>query len=86
MLVNILLWIILGAVAGWLASLVMGRDAEMGAIANIVVGILGAFVGGLLMNLFGEPGTTGFNLYSVIVAFLGAVALLFLYGLVRRSA
>jgi uncharacterized membrane protein YeaQ/YmgE (transglycosylase-associated protein family) len=86
MLVNILLWIILGAVAGWLASLVMGRDAEMGAIANIVVGILGAFVGGLLMNLFGEAGTTGFNLYSLIVAFIGSIALLFLYGLVRRSA
>jgi uncharacterized membrane protein YeaQ/YmgE (transglycosylase-associated protein family) len=86
MLVNILLWIILGAVAGWLASLVMGRDAEMGAIANIVVGILGAFVGGLLMNLFGEPGATGFNLYSLIVAFLGSIALLFLYSLVRRSA
>lgn len=86
MLVNILLWIVLGAVAGWLASLVMGRDAEMGAIANIVVGILGAFVGGLLMNLFGEPGATGFNLYSLIVAFVGAIALLFLYGLVRRSA
>jgi uncharacterized membrane protein YeaQ/YmgE (transglycosylase-associated protein family) len=86
MLVNILLWIILGAVAGWLASLVMGRDAEMGAIANIVVGILGAFVGGLLMNLFGEADTTGFNLYSLIVAFIGSIALLFLYGLVRRSA
>ncbi|MCI0399645.1 MAG: GlsB/YeaQ/YmgE family stress response membrane protein [Chloroflexi bacterium] len=85
MLLNIVLWLILGGIAGWLASIVMGRDAQMGAVANIIVGIVGALVGGLLMNLLGAPGTTGFNLYSLIVAFLGAVVLLFLFGLIQRA-
>jgi uncharacterized membrane protein YeaQ/YmgE (transglycosylase-associated protein family) len=85
MLVNILLWLVLGAIAGWLASLVMGRDNQMGALANIVVGIVGAVVGGFLMNLVGEPGATGFNIWSLFVAFLGAVGLLFLYGLIQRA-
>ncbi len=59
----------------------------MGALANIVVGIVGALIGGFLMNnVFGAPGVTGFNLTSLIVAILGAVVLLFLVGLVRRSS
>ena len=81
---NILLWILFGAIAGWLASLLMGTDAQMGALANIIVGIVGAVLGGLLMNAFGAPGVTGFNLGSMVVAVLGAVVLIFLAGLVRR--
>lgn len=81
---NILLWIIFGAIAGWLASLLMGTDARMGALANIIVGIVGAVIGGLIMNAFGAPGVTGFNLGSMIVAVLGAVVLIFLVGAVRR--
>ena len=50
MLTNILVWIILGALAGWIASMIMGRNAQMGALANIVVGIVGALIGGFLMN------------------------------------
>ena len=82
---NILLWIIFGALAGWIASKVVGRDAQMGALANIVVGIVGAFLGGLLMTQLGGPGVTGFNLMSLIVAIFGAIVLLFLIGLLRRA-
>ena len=85
MLLNLIVWIILGALAGWIASMVMGRDAQMGAGANIVVGIIGAVIGGFLMNALGGPGVTGFNLYSVLVAVGGAVVLLLLVGLFRRA-
>jgi len=73
MLTNILIWILLGALAGWIASMIMGRNAQMGALANIVVGIVGALIGGFLMNALGAPGVSGFNLYSVLVAIGGAV-------------
>lgn len=81
---NFLVWIIFGALAGWIASIIMGRNKQMGAIANIIVGIIGAFIGGWLMSLFGGQGVTGFNLTSLVVAILGAVVLLFVVGLVRR--
>ncbi len=82
---GILLWIIFGGVAGWIASMIMGTDSQQGLILNIVVGIVGAVVGGWLMSVFGETGVTGFNLYSFLVAVLGAVVLLFLVKLVRRA-
>jgi len=82
---NWLVWIIFGALAGWIASMIMGKNAQMGALANIVVGIVGALIGGFLMtNVFGAQGVTGFNITSLIVAIIGAVVLLFLVGLVRR--
>jgi uncharacterized membrane protein YeaQ/YmgE (transglycosylase-associated protein family) len=82
---NILLWIIFGALAGWIASMIMGTNAQMGALANIIVGIIGAVIGGLVMNAFGVPGVTGFNLPSLLVAIVGAVVLIFLVRLVRRA-
>jgi uncharacterized membrane protein YeaQ/YmgE (transglycosylase-associated protein family) len=85
MLTNLIFWIVLGALAGWIASMVMGRNAQMGAGANIIVGIIGAVIGGFLMNAVGGPGVTGFNLYSILVAIGGAVVLLFLVGLFRRA-
>lgn len=85
MLTNLLIWILLGALAGWIASMIMGRNAQMGALANIVVGIVGALIGGFLMNALGAPGVSGFNVYSVLVAIGGAVVLLFLVGLTRRA-
>ncbi|MCA9972117.1 MAG: GlsB/YeaQ/YmgE family stress response membrane protein [Anaerolineales bacterium] len=85
MLINIILWIILGAVAGWIASMLMKRDAQMGALANIVVGIIGALLGGFLFNLVGLPGDTGFNIWTLFVAIIGAVVLLFLIGVFRRA-
>ncbi|MBK8901979.1 MAG: GlsB/YeaQ/YmgE family stress response membrane protein [Anaerolineaceae bacterium] len=86
MLVNLILWIILGAVAGWIASMIMGRDAQMGALANIIVGIIGALLGGFLFNLIGLPGDTGFNFWTLVVATFGAIVLLFLISVVRRAA
>jgi uncharacterized membrane protein YeaQ/YmgE (transglycosylase-associated protein family) len=76
-------WIVLGALAGWLASIVTKRNDQMGCLTNIAVGIVGAFIGGFVMSLLGGSGVTGFNLYSLLVAFLGAVILLFILGLVR---
>lgn len=70
---EVLVWVVLGALAGWVASMIMKTDAEQGALMNIVLGIIGAFVGGFVMNLFGATGVTGFNLYSILVAVLGAV-------------
>jgi uncharacterized membrane protein YeaQ/YmgE (transglycosylase-associated protein family) len=80
---GILLWIILGALAGWIASLIMGTDAQQGAFLNIVVGIIGAVIGGYVFQAFGQTGVTGFNIYSILVAVVGAVVLLGLVRLVR---
>jgi uncharacterized membrane protein YeaQ/YmgE (transglycosylase-associated protein family) len=80
---DLIVYLVFGALAGWIASKVMGTDAQQGAIMNIVVGIVGAFLGGLIMNAFGQPGVSGFNLYSVLVAILGSVVLLWLYRALR---
>ena len=84
MLVNIILWIILGGVAGWIASMIMDTDASMGAIANIIVGVVGALVGGFLISLFGMSVET-FSLPGLLVAIVGAVVLLFIIGAIQRS-
>lgn len=81
---NFIVWIIFGALAGWLASIIMGKNKQMGAIANIVVGIVGAFIGNWIMSFFGTPMTTTFSLPSLLVAIGGAVVLLFIVGLFRR--
>ncbi len=81
---NIFVWLIFGALAGWIASMIMGKNNKMGAIANIIVGIIGAFLGGWLFSFFGAQGVTGFNLQSLFVAVVGAVALIFIVGLIRR--
>jgi uncharacterized membrane protein YeaQ/YmgE (transglycosylase-associated protein family) len=73
---SILAWIILGAIAGWIASIVMKTNAQMGAFANIIVGVLGALLGGFLVQLLGGEGLSGFSFYSLIVAIFGAVVLL----------
>lgn len=76
---DFLLWIIFGALVGWVASIFMKTDEEQGALMNIVVGIVGAALGGFLMSIFGQPGVTGFNFYSLFVALLGAIILLWVY-------
>lgn len=81
---EIIMWIIFGALAGWIASLLMGTNAEQGGLANIIVGIIGAFVGGLIMRVFGSQGVTGFNFSSLLVAVLGAVVLLGVYKIVAH--
>lgn len=73
---NLIAWIVLGGLAGWVASMI--TDSSGGLLKNIILGIVGALVGGFLMNLIGQPATTGFNFYSFAVAVLGAVVLIFL--------
>lgn len=73
---NILLWIIMGALAGWIASMVMGTNASQGLFMDILMGIIGAVVGGLVLNFFGAPGVSGFNVYSLIVSVLGAIVVI----------
>jgi uncharacterized membrane protein YeaQ/YmgE (transglycosylase-associated protein family) len=81
---NLLLFIILGGIAGWLASVIMKTNNRQGILLDIVVGIVGAFLGGLLFNLFGARGVTGFNLWSLLVALVGAVSLLAIVRAIRR--
>ncbi|MEA4889032.1 MAG: GlsB/YeaQ/YmgE family stress response membrane protein [Clostridiaceae bacterium] len=78
-----LAWIILGGLAGWVASLLTKNNARMGILANIIVGIIGAFAGTFLLNLIGVQGMTGFNFYTFLVAVGGAVVLLFLFNIIR---
>jgi uncharacterized membrane protein YeaQ/YmgE (transglycosylase-associated protein family) len=80
---DIIIWIIFGALAGWLGSIIMNTNAQQGPLMNIVVGIIGALIGGFLMNTFGQPGVTGFNIYSLLVAILGAIVLLGIVKAVR---
>jgi len=79
---GILSWIILGGVAGWLASLVMKRNDQMGCLANIVAGVIGAVVGGWVFSLFTGLAVTGLNLTSLVVAFVGAVIVLAVWNLI----
>lgn len=76
MLLDIILWIIFGALAGWIASMIMNTDAEQSAAGNIIVGILGAFLGGFVVRLLTDSDVSGFNVFSLIVAIFGAVILL----------
>jgi uncharacterized membrane protein YeaQ/YmgE (transglycosylase-associated protein family) len=80
---SILAWIILGGLAGWIASLLMKTDAQQGILLNIVVGIVGAFLGGMLFSFLGGDGVTGFNLYSLLVAILGSVVFIWILKMVR---
>lgn len=80
---GIILWIIFGALVGWVASMIMKTDADQGAVLNVVVGIVGAVIGGWVMSLIGNTGVTGFNLYSFLVALLGSVILIAIVKAVR---
>ncbi len=81
---SIIAWIVFGALVGWIASILVGTDSSQGGIANIFVGIVGAFIGGFIMSLIGKSGVTGFNLYSAVVSIIGAVVLLWLYRMIVR--
>jgi uncharacterized membrane protein YeaQ/YmgE (transglycosylase-associated protein family) len=75
-------WIVVGLVAGIIAKLIMGD--RFGWIITILLGIVGAFVGGWVFGLFGGPAVTGINVMSIIVAAVGAVIVLAIYGLIAR--
>ncbi len=82
---SLLGWIIIGGLAGWIASMITSNNARMGALANIFVGIIGAFVGGFIVNLLGGRGVTGFNLWSLIVAVFGSIVLLCIVNLFSKK-
>ena len=78
----IVTWIVVGGLAGWVASMIMRTDREQGLVGNIIVGILGALVGGFIVEFAGGTGFSGFNFWSFLVALLGALVLTFLWKLV----
>jgi uncharacterized membrane protein YeaQ/YmgE (transglycosylase-associated protein family) len=82
---GILSWIVLGGIAGWLASIITKRNDRMGCITNIIAGVVGAAVGGWVFSLFGGTGVTGFNLPSLLVALVGAVIVLAVINLFTRK-
>lgn len=82
---GIITWIIFGALAGWVAGMIAGADQRQGCFLNIIIGIVGAFIGGLIMQFVtGRGFDFGFNLASFVVAVIGAVILLLLTGAARR--
>lgn len=81
---SILAWIILGLIAGFIGSKIVNRSGE-GVMLDIVLGIIGAVVGGFLFNQFGAEGVSGLNLYSLVVAVIGAIVVLILYHFVIRG-
>ena len=80
---NVILWIIFGDIAGWIASAI--TKSREGIVMDIILGVVGALLGGWIMNAFGQPGVTGFNVYSFIVAIIGAVVLLLIGRAFRGS-
>jgi uncharacterized membrane protein YeaQ/YmgE (transglycosylase-associated protein family) len=80
-----LAWIVLGGLAGWVASILTRNNGRMGLIANIAVGILGALAGNFLLPMLGVTGLTGFNVYSFFVALAGAALILLLVNLIRGN-
>ena len=75
---SIIGWLILGLIAGFIASRIYAGTGQ-GAVLDIVLGVVGAFVGGFVFNLFGAAGVTGFNIYSMVVAIIGAIVVLWIY-------
>ncbi len=87
-MINFIIWIVVGGILGWIASMIMRTDAQQGTLLNIIVGIIGAFLGGLLLApLFGS-GTINQNDFSIsglLISLLGAVILLAIVNMFRRG-
>jgi uncharacterized membrane protein YeaQ/YmgE (transglycosylase-associated protein family) len=81
---SIIGWIVLGLIAGFIGSKIVNRQGS-GILLDIVLGVVGALVGGYLFELTGHAGVTGFNLYSMFVAIIGAVVVLVVYHFIRRA-
>jgi uncharacterized membrane protein YeaQ/YmgE (transglycosylase-associated protein family) len=80
---TIIAWLVVGLLAGWIGSMIVNRGGE-GPLMDIVLGVVGAFVGGWLFHMFGHSGVTGINFYSIFVAVVGAVVVLVVYHLLFR--
>lgn len=80
---SIIVWIVIGGLAGWVAGMIMKEQGSL--VKNIVTGIVGALIGGFIMSFFGAEGFTGFNLWSFAVALLGSVVLIALINLFTRK-
>ncbi len=84
-MINILAWIIFGALAGWIASIIMKTNEQQGALGNIIVGIIGAFIGGFVVRTLTGGDVQGFNIGSLLVAIIGAVILLAIVKMFRHK-
>lgn len=82
---NLLVWLILGGISGWIGSKITGNDARMGIGWNLIVGIIGAFIGGWLAGVFGLGPATGLNIWSFLISIVGSVILLSLVNLFRNK-
>ena len=82
---NIILWIVFGAIVGWLASVIMRTNGQQNLLLDIVVGIVGAVLGGWIMTTLGAASASGFTFYSFVVALIGAVVLLAIVKAIRRA-
>ncbi len=91
-MINFLVWIIVGGLAGWVASLIMKTDAEQGPLANIIIGMVGALIGGFIVTLLTKGNAdlttayTNFSLTSLLVSILGAVILIGAMKMLRKAA
>ena len=81
---SFLAWIVLGLVAGFIGSKIVNKQGE-GMVVDIILGVIGAFVGGWLFSIFGAGGVSGLNLYSLLVAVVGAIVVLVVYHAIRRA-
>lgn len=80
---DILLWIIFGGIAGWMANFIVGGENK-GCLLNIVIGVAGSVIGGLIFQYFGKQGWTGFDLYSLLVAVVGSIVLVVIVNLLKK--
>jgi uncharacterized membrane protein YeaQ/YmgE (transglycosylase-associated protein family) len=81
---SFLAWIVLGLLAGFIGSKIVNKSGE-GVVLDILLGVVGAVIGGFIFNEFGSPGVTGLNLYSLMVAVVGSVIFLIVYHVLRRA-
>ncbi len=81
---SIVAWLVVGLIAGFIASKIVNKSGE-GVVLDIVLGVIGAVVGGFLFNMLGASGADGINLYSILVAVVGAIVVLVIYHAIKRA-
>lgn len=82
---GVITWVVVGGLAGWVASIITKTNAQQGLVGNIVAGVIGGVVGGFLLGIIGGSGFTGFNLWSFLVALLGAVIVLSVWKAISKK-